>query len=104
MEQMTEEQLEKILSEMPKLQRSRNAEISFFESLEASARKTEEPSAGFWRIPRFAFAGAFAALIIAAFGGVALSYNSGVTRGHFLYSVKQTAERAELALAASASS
>lgn len=108
LQNLPEQDLEKLLQALPQYQMSKKKELVFYAKLMKLARdkkrleqkdaREERIGLPFWNLRRtFAFAtfGIFA-LFIATVG---FSLSPKVTRGHFLYQIKQTEERAELAFA-----
>ncbi|GEM_PF-3833130 len=99
MSPINEKQVEKILGSLPRFERDKKAERIFFEKLHGMAAEIE-PTHGWFMWPRLAFVGSLTAFFILV-SGTMWAYQSNVTRGHFLYPWKKSAERIELAYASS---
>lgn len=100
---LTEEELKKLLGTLPKFTRSPEADEAFFKQL----RNWSEPQRQWFSTllgknwiawPKLAFTLGFSVLLLFSITTLA-AYQPYVTRGHFLYPWKQTAERVELAFA-----
>ncbi|MEK9132263.1 MAG: DUF5667 domain-containing protein, partial [Patescibacteria group bacterium] len=103
--QISEAEMEQILSAMPKQERSREADKAFYAMLEkdvASQYGQEAQPVGLSFFRKFAIGGVLG--VFALFlGTVSWAYNPSVTRGHPLYAFKKTLEKVELSLASSPS-
>ncbi len=103
--EMNIQEVEKILAEMPKFERSRAADELFYTKLYKAAERAEQAESvdrgnffSWLKSPRFAFVGTFAVLLIMA-SGVFWAYQPSVTYGHSLYGLKRATEKVELAFA-----
>lgn len=106
MQKINDHDVEKLLSSLPRVERDPQHEALFFEKLNRLAQKKELPEKNrhtwrhTFRFPQFV-AVITAALLIIFTGSFAWAYQSSVTRGTFLYPLKQMGERVELAFARS---
>lgn len=99
MNPLTEEQIEQLLKQLPHYERNSKAEAVFYRKLQASSEGLGEgKKMRFFAWPRFAFATGLVAVLLLTVGTV-FAYQPSVTRDNFLYPLKQTAEKIELASA-----
>lgn len=105
MQKLNNQDLEKLLQSLPKVERDRTHEAVFFQKLNHLAQKKEsfEKKPAWWQGFRFPqFVAAMTALLLIIFtGGFAWAYQPSITQGTFLYPLKKAGERVELAFARS---
>lgn len=99
---MINNDIEKLLHDLPRFNRSQRADDMFYEKLNGFVEDSDE-SAGFFGLfaRRFAF-GTVALALVAFFATATVAYRSDVVHGNFLYSLKEYGESMELAFAFSA--
>lgn len=96
---MINNDIEKLLHDLPRFNRSQRADAMFYEKLNNFENDSEE-SVGFFGLFVRSFAiGAGMAAFVAFIATVSVSYRSDVVHGNFLYPVKEFGEKIELAFA-----
>lgn len=109
-DQLLDEQIEKILRSAPKFKRHVEADSAFYAALNKLVEEEDDPEAekltraifGFSWLKRIKTSFAGAMIVLAIFvGTLVMAYQPGVTRGDFLYPVKQVMEKVELVTALS---
>jgi len=99
---MINNNIEKLLHDLPRFNRSQRADDVFYEKLNGFAEASDESASFFGLfVRRFAF-GTVALALVAFFATATVSYRSDVVHGNFLYPLKEYGERVELAFAFSA--
>ena len=99
---MINNDIEKLLHDLPRFNRSQRADDMFYEKLNGFTEASDE-SAGFFGlfVRRFAF-GTAAMALVAFFATATVAYRSDVVHGNLLYPLKEYGESVELAFAFSA--